>query len=86
MGFFAETKVIDRASVAVRREGGGGEIDALRSAAAEFESSIRPFVGTAGGFMTTEKPVMITFPLLAPVRPLSATRDLARRMGVGVGE
>jgi hypothetical protein len=36
--------------------------------------------------MTAGSPVTITFPLLAPVRPLSATRDLARKMGIAAGE
>jgi hypothetical protein len=83
MGLFSESKVIDRSALAALREG-SGELDALRRAAGEAAGSIPSFVGTAGGFVSGGKPATITFPLGAPLRPLAATRDLARKMGIGV--
>lgn len=93
MGFFAETKVVDRSAVATLRPSGhdggaalpGGELDALRQAAGDVAVEVPRQVSSAGGSVTTAGgSTTLVFPLGAPVRSLAATRELARRMGIGV--
>jgi hypothetical protein len=61
-----------------------GELDALRRAAGEVAAEVPQEVGSAGGSVTTAGgSTTLVFPLGAPVRSLAATRELARRMGIG---
>jgi serine/threonine-protein kinase len=88
MGLFAETKMVDRGALGAIKapvhDGGsaGGELDALRKAAADVSDAIPRFVGTAGGAITGGRPTTLTFPLAGPVRAVGATRDMAKKMGI----
>jgi hypothetical protein len=82
MGFYAEAKVIDRAALAVVKLP-GGELDALRKAAERVSDSVLPIVSAATGSVTVGPPATLVFSFAHPVRPLTATRNLARKMGIG---
>jgi serine/threonine-protein kinase len=83
IGFFSDTKVIDgRALTSLR--GPGGEVEGLRKATGDIEDVIPKLVGTSGGSVTAGPPPTLHFALAAPSRSLSATRELARKMGIGV--
>src|SRR5262249_45830839 len=81
MGFFADAKIIDRGAMGVIKVQ-GGDLDALRKAASDVSDAIPRYVGTAGGALTSGRPATVTFPLGAPVRAVSATRDMAKKMGI----
>ncbi len=83
MGFFAEEKVIDRTALAAIRVS-GGELDALRKVAGEVSSSVPRLVGTAGGSVSTSAGTNLLFSLAAPVRSVAATKDVAKKMGIGL--
>jgi serine/threonine-protein kinase len=84
MGLFAEQRMIDPAALAAKVPAGAGEIAALAKAAADVEAAIPAIVGTAGGSVTPGKPASLAFSLAAPVRAVTAARDLSGKMGVGV--
>lgn len=84
MGFFADGTILDRGAVTALRAP-GGDLDALRKAA-EVEADLVPkIVSAQGGTVTTSHGVSLVFPLAGPTRAQTATRALARKMGVGVG-
>jgi len=85
MGFFAEGKLVDRAALAAHGAA-GGDLDALARAAKDAGADALTSAVTAqGGSVSTAHGVSLVFPLSAPMRAISATRDAARKMGVGVG-
>jgi hypothetical protein len=85
MGFFAEGPVLDRGAITAIRTP-GGELDALRKAAAEVDHDLLPKLVTAqGGTVNTAHGTSFVFPLGGPSRALTATKTVARKMGVGVG-
>lgn len=85
MGFFSEGTILDRGAVTAIRAP-GGELDALRKAASEVEADLlSKMVSAQGGSVNTAHGVSLVFPLAGPTRAQTATRALARKMGVGVG-
>jgi hypothetical protein len=82
MGVFAEAKVVDRGALGARGLP-GGELDALRKAAGDVNDAVLPTVSAAGGSVALGPPASIVFPFTGPVRPLTATRNLVRKMGIG---
>jgi serine/threonine-protein kinase len=77
MGAFADPKIFDG-----RPRGSGSDIDAFRQPASEIEDSLPKMVGASGGSAAPGSPATITFGLAVPTRALSATRDIARKMGL----
>lgn len=85
MGLFAEDKLVDRGAVAAQRAP-GGDLDGLRKAAGGPDGNMLPSIAASHGATTnTRYGVAFVFPLSAPMRPIAATRAMARKMGVGVG-
>jgi serine/threonine-protein kinase len=85
MGFFADGTIIDRGAVTALRAP-GGDLDALGKAAAAVEPDLLgKMVSAQGGSVNTAHGVSLVFPLAGPTRAQTATRALARRMGVGIG-
>jgi hypothetical protein len=83
MGFFAEARLIDRSALAAG--GSKSELDALRKAAGDLgDAAERAVVGEQGASVTTAHGATVVFPFATPVRSVTATRDLARRMGIAV--
>jgi hypothetical protein len=87
MGAFAETRVIDRGALAALHA--PGDLDALRKAAGTLQSGgagagdgVAKLLSAQGGSVRTAGGSTLVFPLTAPLRPLTAAKELARRMGV----
>ncbi|KYF72193.1 hypothetical protein [Sorangium cellulosum] len=86
-GLFAELPAVDRGALAALK--GAGPIDALRSAGASLDgASLGKLVGAHGGGITRggAGAVVITFPVGGPTRATSASRIVARKLQVGVGQ
>ncbi|WP_437639935.1 hypothetical protein [Sorangium sp. So ce854] len=86
-GLFAELPAVDRAALAALK--GAGQIDALRSAGASLDgASLGKLVGAHGGGITRggAGAVVVTFPVGGPTRATSASRIVARKLKVGVGQ
>ncbi|WP_437737134.1 hypothetical protein [Sorangium sp. So ce1335] len=86
-GLFAELPAVDRGALAALK--GAGQIDALRSAGTSLDgSSLGKLVGAHGGGITRggAGAVVITFPVGGPTRATSASRIVARKLQVGVGQ
>ncbi len=86
-GVFAEMPAVDRGALAALR--GAGPIDALRGAGASLDAaSLGKLVGAHGGGITKggAGAVVITFPVGGPTRATSASRMVARKLQVGVGQ
>lgn len=86
-GVFAEMPAVDRGALAALR--GAGPIDALRGAGASLDAaSLGKLVGAHGGGITKggAGAVVITFPVGGPTRATSASRIVARKLQVGVGQ
>ncbi|MGK3994606.1 hypothetical protein [Sorangium sp. So ce1024] len=86
-GLFAELPAVDRGALAALK--GAGQIDALRSAGASLDgASLGKLVGAHGGGITRggAGAVVITFPVGGPTRATSASRIVARKLQVGVGQ
>jgi hypothetical protein len=86
-GFFTELPAVDRGAVAALR--GAGQLDALRSAGAVLDAAaLGRLVGSQGGGLTVgaAEAVAITFPIGGPTRATAASRVVARKLGVGVGQ
>jgi serine/threonine-protein kinase len=85
MGLYAEAPAVDRSALAAR---GPSELDALRAAAQSVDAlSVAKVVGVQGGGITNGAggALTITFPSGGGTRATSASRGLARRLGVGIG-
>ena len=87
IGLFAEVPAIDRG--ALDKLGAASDLDGLRSRAGKLDATtVATIVGAQGGSLTTTPAstvVTITFPLLGGTRAISASRAVARKLGVGVG-
>ncbi|XXX81145.1 hypothetical protein WMF30_20515 [Sorangium sp. So ce134] len=86
-GLFAEMPAVDRGALAALR--GAGQIDALRGAGASLDAAgLGKLVGAHGGGITKggAGAVVITFPVGGPTRATSASRIVARKLQVGVGQ
>jgi serine/threonine-protein kinase len=86
-GLFAEMSAVDRGALAGLP--GVGPIDALRGAGASLDAaSLGKLVGAHGGGITKggTGAVVITFPVGGPTRATTASRTVARKLQVGVGQ
>ena len=86
-GLFAEMSAVDRGALAALP--GVGPIDALRGAGAALDAaSLGKLVGAHGGGITKDGAgaVVITFPVGGPTRATTASRTVARKLQVGVGQ
>ncbi|WP_437818980.1 hypothetical protein [Sorangium sp. So ce1078] len=86
-GLFAEMPAVDRGALTALR--GAGQIDALRGAGVALDAaSLGKLVGAHGGGITKGggSAVVITFPVGGPTRATSASRIVARKLQVGVGQ
>jgi serine/threonine-protein kinase len=81
MGLFAEQKIVDRAALAAIKAD-GGELDQLRKAAGDVSDSLPAIVGTQGGGLTMKGGATLVFGAGAPIRAVTAARDVAKKMGV----
>lgn len=85
MGLFAEQPTLNRGAVAAIAEP-GGELDSLRKAAGDVNADLLPSLLTSqGGSVGTARGVAVTFPMGGPTRAITATRELARKLKIGVG-
>ncbi|WP_437593252.1 hypothetical protein [Sorangium sp. So ce1000] len=86
-GFFAEMPAVDRGALAAL--GAAAPIDALRGAGASLDAaSLGKLVGAHGGGITKggAGAVVVTFPVGGPTRATTASRTVARKLQVGVGQ
>jgi serine/threonine-protein kinase len=85
-GMHAELPAVDTGALA--RLGGAGELDALRMAAAKLDvTALGHAVGPHGGTVTRDrKAVSVTFPMAGGTRATTASRSVARALGVGLPE
>lgn len=86
-GLFAELPAVDRSALAALQ--GGGQLDALRGAGASLDAgTLSRLVGAQGGAMATGAAgaVTLSFPVGGPTRATSASRAVARKLRVGVGQ
>ncbi|XYI01815.1 hypothetical protein ACMHYB_19455 [Sorangium sp. So ce1128] len=86
-GLFAELAAVDRGALAAI--GRAGPIDALRNAGASLDGAdLSKLVGAHGGGIARggAGAVVITFPVGGPTRATSASRIVARKLQVGVGQ
>ncbi|WP_437717948.1 hypothetical protein WMF45_16970 [Sorangium sp. So ce448] len=86
-GLFAEMSAVDRGALAALP--GVGPIDALRGAGASLDAaSLGKLVGAHGGGITKggTGAIVITFPVGGPTRATTASRTVARKLQVGVGQ
>jgi serine/threonine-protein kinase len=86
-GLFAELPAVDRTALAALR--GGGQLDALRGAGAPLDAgTLSRLVGAHGGAITAGAAgaVTLSFPVGGPTRATSASRAVARKLQVGVGQ
>lgn len=84
LGLFSDAPVVNRPAMAILRA--PGELDALWTAASKVSvASLAPLLATHGGSVTTSHGVTVVFPLGGPTRAIGATRDLARKMNLGLG-
>jgi hypothetical protein len=84
MGLFAEQRTLDRGAVAAIAAP-GGELDSLRKAAGGIGADLPSLLSSQGGSVNTARGVTVTFPMGGPTRAITATRDLARKLKIGVG-
>ncbi|WP_437681330.1 hypothetical protein [Sorangium sp. So ce131] len=86
-GLFAESPAVDRGALLALR--GAGPLDGLRAAGASLDAaSLGKLVGAHGGGITkgASGAMLVTFPVGGPTRATSASRVVARRLEVGVGQ
>ncbi|WP_437665778.1 hypothetical protein [Sorangium sp. So ce1182] len=86
-GLFAELAAVDRGALTAL--GRAGPIDALRNAGASLDlAGLSKLVGAHGGGIARggAGAVVITFPVGGPTRATSASRIVARKLQVGVGQ
>ena len=86
-GMHAEVPAVD--ATALGRLGGAGEIDAIRGAAGKMDAAaLGAAVSPHGGTVAkgSGKTVTVTFPLGGGTKATSASRSVARALGVGTPE
>lgn len=85
VGFFTELPAVNRNVLAAQ---GGSELDGLREALNKVDhETFLMLLGSAGGTVTTSPSgaVTIAFSVAAGARAIGASRNLAGRIGVGMG-
>jgi serine/threonine-protein kinase len=81
MGLYAGVPVVDRA--ALGRLAGAGDLDALGAAAGAIDASaLASLVREDGGKMAPGDRVSVAFPFGGPTRATSASRAVARKLGM----
>lgn len=85
-GLYAEAKAVDPDALA--KLPGTGDLEALRAAAKLDTAALTSLVGAHGGAVSraAQGGVVVTFPLGGGTRATTASRTVARRLGVGVGQ
>jgi serine/threonine-protein kinase len=85
MGLFTEIAAVDRAAIAP--SGDSGELDVLGEAASKLDNpNLGGLVASQGGqIQSSASAVSVTFPLGGPTRATSASRIVAKKIGVALG-
>ena len=78
MGMFAEEPVVDRTKIDA-----AGALDSLRGAAKLDSATLSSLVGAQNVSVSSGGAVTLTFPFGGPILATRASRDTARKMGVG---